>query len=293
MTFVQLLVGQILNGLLTGSSYVLMALGFSLMWGILGVFNFSHGAFYMLGSYIIFYCTQSLGINPYAALIITMVIMFLVGVVVERVLIRPLSRYKEEVRLVSTAVVTIALAVLLQTVVLVLFGGQHKTLPSFIPGIVVLGFYSVSNQMTGSFVIAIILVILVTLYLRYSKMGLGMNALSQNPIGASLAGVNPNVIFPVTFGISAALASAAGALLAPVYALYPNMGWTAFMYSFVVVVMGGLGSVVGIIAAGLLLGMIKSIFTIWISPEWVLAIVFGFLISIILVKPTGLFGVRE
>ena len=122
---------------------------------------------------------------------------------------------------------------------------------------------------------------------------MAMRAIAQEPDGALLMGINTNLIFPVTFGVSAALAGAAGALLAPVYNIYPSIGWVPFAMAFNVVVIGGLGSIKGSIIAGFLLGIIGSVSIIWVSSEWVPIISFGLMILVLTIKPAGLFGATE
>lgn len=288
----QLVIAQIINGLLTGSMYAIMALGFSLIWGIVGMFNFAHGAMYMLGAYISF-SLIAFGLNPYLAVFLSLIAMFILGVSIERFCIRPFSKYRGTMAYVMNCViVTLALAIAFETIVLIIYGGDFKTIPSFAPGVLALGFFQTSNQMFLSFLVAISSVVALSVFIKYTRMGLAMRALAQEPTAASMMGVNPDTIFSITFGISSALAGLAGALLAPIYSIYPSVGWVSFLYAFIVVILGGLGSVTGVLAAGFLVGIIKSIGTIWLSGQWVMAIIFGCLILILLLRPRGLFGTR-
>ena len=289
---INLIVEQILNGLLTGSMYVMMALGFSLIWGIIGVFNFAHGAMYMLGAYISF-TLITWGLNASLSISIMMVLMFILGVLIERFCIRPFSAYRGTSSYVMNCViVTLALAIAIETAVLLIYGGEFKTVNSFAPGVVVLGDFQISNQMFYSFVIGILSIVAIALFIKYTRIGLAMRALAQEPIAASMTGLNPNAIYSITFGISSALAGLAGALLAPVYSIYPSVGWVSFLYAFIVVILGGLGSMTGVVAAGFLVGIIKNVGTIWLSGQWIMAIIFGFLILVLFIRPRGLFGTR-
>lgn len=289
---INLIVEQILNGLLTGSMYVIMALGFSLIWGIIGVFNFAHGAMYMLGAYISF-TLITWGLNASFSISIMMVIMFILGVLIERFCIRPFSAYRGTSSYVMNCViVTLALAIAIETAVLLIYGGEFKTVNPFAPGVVVLGDFQISNQMFYSFVIGILSIVAIALFIKYTRIGLAMRALAQEPIATSMMGLNPDAIYSITFGISSALAGLAGALLAPVYSIYPSVGWVSFLYAFIVVILGGLGSMTGVVAAGFLVGIIKNVGTIWLSGQWIMAIIFGSLILVLLVRPRGLFGTR-
>jgi branched-chain amino acid transport system permease protein len=272
--------------------YAIMALGFSLIYGIIGMFNFAHGAMYMLGAYISF-TLITWGLNASLSISIMIVIMFVLGVLIERFCIRPFSAYRgTSSYVINCVIVTLALAIAIETAVLLIYGGEFKTINPFTPGVVVLGDFRISNQMFYSFVIGILSIVAIALFIKYTRIGLAMRALAQEPIAASMMGLNPNAIYSITFGISSALAGLAGALLAPVYSIYPSVGWVSFLYAFIVVILGGLGSMTGVVAAGFLVGIIKNVGTIWLSGQWVMAIIFGSLILVLLVRPRGLFGTR-
>jgi branched-chain amino acid transport system permease protein len=289
---ITLIIEQILNGLLTGSMYVMMALGFSLIWGILGMFNFAHGALYMLGAYISF-SLITWGLNPYIAILSMMCIMFFLGVLIEKFCIRPFGRYRGTMSYVMNCViVTLSLAIAFETAILLIYGGEFKTVHPFVSGVIVLGPFQISNQMIYSFLIGVISIVAFSLFIKYTRIGLGMRALAQEPIAASMMGLNPDVIYSITFGISSALAGLSGAILAPVYSIYPSVGWVSFLYAFIVVVLGGLGSMSGVIAAGFMVGIIKNVGSIWLSGQWIMTIIFGSLILVLLLRPRGLFGTR-
>lgn len=295
MISLQLIVEQVINGLVSGSMYALMALGFSLLWGILGIFNFAHGSLYALGGYITFYLIQSLGFNPYGAIIVSMMAMFLIGMMLERLFMRPFSQLREDptAYLTATVLITVALSVLIETAILLIFGGHYKTLAPFIPGVIKFGSYQMAKQLVFIFFVSCAFVAAAIFFFKYSKIGLAMQSIAQDPIAASIMGVNSDTIFSITFGVSSALAGVAGALLAPVYSLSPTVGWIPFTYAFVVVVVGGLGSMTGVIVTAFIIGLLKNILAIWISPAWVLPLIFGVMILALLVRPRGLFGTRE
>jgi branched-chain amino acid transport system permease protein len=272
--------------------YILMALGFSLIWGIIGMFNFAHGAMYMLGAYMSFTLIQW-GLSASLSISMMMVIMFILGVLIERFCIRPFSPYRGTSSYVMNCViVTLALAIAMETTVLLIYGGEFKTLNPFAPGVIVFGTFQISNQMFYSFLVAVLSIAAIASFIKYTRIGLAMRALAQEPIAASMMGLNPDAIYSITFGISSALAGLAGALLAPVYSIYPSVGWVSFLYAFIVVILGGLGSMTGVIAAGFLVGIIKNVGTIWLSGQEIMAVIFGSLILVLLIRPRGLFGTR-
>ena len=293
--FLQIFIEQVINGLISGAMYALMALGFSLLWGILGIFNFAHGALYALGGYITFYLITSIGFHPYTAIVMAMVSMFFFGMFMERIFIRFFKPLREDpyAYITATVIMTIGLSILIETGLLLTFGGRFKTLDPFVPGVFSFGEYQLSKQLVFIFCLSCGFISGAVLFIKYSKIGLAMNGIAQDPIAAQLMGVNNDIVFCITFGVSALLAGLAGALLAPVYSLSPTVGWMPFTYAFLVVVVGGLGNISGVIVTAFLMGLIKNIFAIWISPAWVLPIIFGIMILILLARPRGLFGTRE
>jgi len=296
MFSLNLFLEQLINGLITGSMYALMAVGLSLIWGIMDLFNFSHGALYMLGAYAVFYLATALGINLIASSFISISALFFLGVLLERFLIRPLRPLQGKdiwAWIAGTIVVTLGFGILAETFALIVFGSEYKSLPPLLSGTVNFGFLTLSKQMLLSFFFAIFLITVLGMFLKYTKIGIAMRAIAQEPEGALLMGINTDVVFPVTFGVCAGLAGAAGALLAPIYNIYPSIGWVPFATGFNVVVIGGLGSIKGSIIAGFLLGVIGSVSIIWVSSGWVPVISFGLMILVLILRPSGLFGVSE
>ncbi len=290
----QLITEQIINGLVSGSMYALMAIGFSLVWGILGILNFSYGSLYTLGGYITYYLINFQGIKLYAALTLSTVLMFLIGVAEERLIIRPFSRLREDPTAYMTATImaTVGLSVVIEYSIFLTFGARVKSLPLFFPGTVAFGDYQVGTQMLFVLFVSVSIIVAAVMFFKYARLGLAMQSLAQEPLAASLMGVNINRICGLTFGISTALAGLAGSLLAPVQSLSPSVGWLPFTYAFIVVVVGGLGNMMGIIFTGFAIGLIKSIGTIWISPSWMLPVIFGAMFAIVVWRPQGLFGTR-
>lgn len=290
----QLLLEMITNGIFIGAMYTLMALGFALIWGILELFNFSHGALYMVGAYLTWFLGSRVGLGFPAALALTFAFMFGFGMLLEFLLVRPLGKYRgSEEWMMGTVVATLGVAIFLEAGALVVFGGQFVSLPPLTERVFEIGWYRISGQTLISFITAIILIGLLWLFLKRTKIGLAMQAMSQDHEGAQMVGINPKMVYPLTFGISAAFAGVAGALLAPMYSIYPSVGWHAFMKAFIVVMIGGLGSVPGTIAAGFLLGISESFSDIFISTHWTTVISFAVMISVLLIRPRGLFGIRE
>jgi len=289
-----LLYEMVSNGIFTGAMYALMALGFSLIWGILNLFNFSHGGLYMFGAYLTWILVSQLGMNLFLSIFLTFIVMFLLGMFIEVLLIRPLGKYRgRDEWMMGTVVVTLMVAIFFEAGALGIFGGTFKTLPPMVDKVLQIGSFRLSYQMIISFALAVFLILVIWRFLNSTKTGLAMQAMAQENEGAQMVGINPSFIYILTFGISTAFAGAAGCLLAPIYNIYPSVGWHAFGKAFVVVMIGGLGRISGTIYAGFLLGLLESFSNIFISVKWTPVISFVFMIFVLLVRPKGLFGIKE
>lgn len=290
----QLLANFIIAGIMIGALYALMAMGITFIYSIMKMINWSMGEFYMLGSYaqwalVAFF----LGTNFwYVGIIGSMILMFLVGLIVQRILIRPMFSTGMERKDEYGTVVTIALALFLRNLMTYLSGPDTRSPGSYLERVNLLGL-PVSGDRFAAFVGAIIVIILFYILLRYTWIGLAFRASSQNRVGVQTAGIDILRIDQMAFAIGIVLAAVAGALLAPVFLVYPENGAVATMKGFEIIIIGGMGSLPGAALGGLLLGLVESLGSVFISSG--LRNVYGFmlLIIILLIKPTGLFGERE
>lgn len=290
MFTVSILTQQIVYGLVIGSSYVLMAAGFSLIWGIMGVLNLAHGEFYMLGAYIAYYVSSLLGFNPIMSAIVAMAAMFFFGIAFERALLSPL--YGRKGWEMSTVLITVGASILIQNLALVIFGEKYKGLPMYFEGELEIWKIVLSYDRLVVFLVGIFLIALLWYLLKYTRVGMAMRAVSQNQEGAYLTGINVHKIFYLAFGLSAAFAAAGGALLAPIYFVYPTVGAGPLLMAFAIVIFGGFGSVKGAIVAGFLLGVFESLVVLMISSAWKDVFVFILVIIVLTVRPRGLFGIQ-
>lgn len=282
------------NGLITGLFYALMAIGLSLIFGILRVVNFAHGEFYMVGAYTYSLITLSFGVSPWAALPLAFVAGALVGYASERLLMRPLyAEYRNWglMRDEYAVIVTFGLSLLLISLADKIIGPFSYRGPSLAPptrieiGPVLLN----GNRVLAAALGAGILVA-VAAFIRYSHWGKQIQAVAQNRLGASLAGTNVAVVSSLVFAISGALAALAGALLAPFIAATPDVGLFPAVKSYVIVVLGGLGSIPGSIVASLILGVVESLAAVYISYDYRDTFGLIVLILVLLFRPQGLFG---
>jgi len=284
----------VVNGLITGLLYALMAVGLSLIFGVLRIVNFAHGEFYMVGAYTYALITLSLGISPWLAPPLAFLAGGLVGLLSERLLMRPLyAGYTSwgNMRDEYSVIVTFGLSLLLVALADKIVGPFSYRGPSLAPasrlefGPILLN----GNRALAAALGAAILAVVVG-FIRYSYWGKQVQAVAQNRLGASLAGINVNVASSLVFVISGGLAALSGALLAPFIAATPDVGGFPAVKSYVIVVLGGLGSIPGSIVASLLLGAVESLAAVYISYDYRDTFGLVVLILVLLFRPQGLFG---
>jgi branched-chain amino acid transport system permease protein len=265
--------------------YILVALGLTLVFSIMGIMNLAHGEIYMMGGYVTYYLWVILGMHVLIALPICILIMGGFGIILEKFLFRPVRIDFER-----GIVVAVALILLLRTAAEITVGTFPKGLPAIFPGTLTLFGMTFSWGRIGSAGISIALLAALYAFIQHSKLGQAMLAVSQDLDGAALQGINVNRVSSAAMVIGSALAAAAGALMASVFALEPEMGTFALTKGFAVIVLGGLGSIVGAVIGGLLMGMIDGIAPIFMGSHLAGAIGFGVIIVVLIIKPTGLFG---
>jgi branched-chain amino acid transport system permease protein len=284
------------NGLIIGVFYALMAIGLSLIFGILKIVNFAHGEFYMVGAYVYTLTALALGVSPWLALPLAFASGALVGLVVERLLMRPLyagygswSVMKDE----YAVIVTFGLSLLLINLVDKFVGPYGYKGPALISTTrIALGPVLMSGHKLIAALVAIGVIVLVALVVRYSFWGRQIQAVAQNRLGASLAGIDPARASAIVFALAGALAAISGALLANIFNPTPDVGVFPAIKSYVIVVLGGMGSVPGSIIASLVLGVLESFGGVYISYQYRDTFGLVILILFLLFRPQGLFGER-
>lgn len=287
MVEVSLIVQQVINGLFFGGQMALIAVGLTLMWGVARVLNFAHGAMFMIGGFVGYYAVELTG-SLILAVIAATVAVFLLGVVTELAFIEVI-RDREEAE-IAAIILTLGVATILENGMRVLVGSQRLTIPSFADGIWSVGPLIISQQRFLIFMIAVLAIGLLFVIVQYTKLGLGIRAVAQDKDAALLMGIRPRRVYATTFGISSAMAGLAGVLLAPIFAIYPTVGRGPFLLAFIVVIVGGLGSVRGTLIAAVGLAIIRSLSYIWLPGEIAEAILFGIMILILYLSPKGIGG---
>ena len=291
MITVRLFIEQILNGLVSGCMYAIVASGLTLIWGTMKMLNFAHGEFYMIGGYMLFFCMTFFGIPPGLSILIAIAVTFALGLLVERLIIHPLlDKHDWEA---SAFVVTLGISIFFQNLAQKLWGEKFKSVPYFLNGVLdVFGFRIAYQRM---FIFAVTALVMLSLwgFIKKSKFGLGLRATAQDRDSAILLGINAKRIYTTTFGMSCAMAALAATLLAPIFLVNPWMGHAALLKGFITVVLGGLGSFEGAILGGILLGTVESLTVILLSSEWKDVVAFVILIMVLVIRPSGLFGTKE
>ena len=288
MDFTQQLLQQLINGVSLGSIYALIALGYTMIYGIIKLINFAHGDIYMVGAYIGFFATPVLGVSFVPALLIAMVGAGLAGMLIEYLAYRPL-RFAPKISVLITA---IGVSLLLEYGGMLVVSPQPRTFPAVFPtetynlaGIII------NNQQVVILVVSLLLMVLLTYVVQYTKIGKAMRAVSFDTEAAQLMGIDSGRIISFTFGIGSALAAAAGVLVGVYYnSIDPLMGIMPGLKAFVAAVLGGIGILPGAMLGGLILGVVEALVSGFISSTFRDAAAFAILILILLFKPSGLLG---
>lgn len=283
-------VAHLINGISLGSVYALIALGYTMVYGIAKMLNFAHGDVIMIGGYVVFVTASGMGINPLAAIIISMAACTVLGVTIERVAYRPLRGASP----LAVLITAIGVSYLLQNVALLVFGSDTKAFSNVVtlPNLELFGGQLIIKSVTiVTVIVSIIIMVGLTFFIKRTKIGRAMTAVSEDQGAAQLMGINVNGTIAVTFAIGSMLASVAGVLLCSAYpSLTPYTGSMPGIKAFVAAVFGGIGSIPGAFIGGIMLGVIENLSKAYISSQLSDAIVFSILIIVLLVKPTGLLG---
>lgn len=281
----ELFLQQVLNGLTLGGVYCLVALGLTLVYGILHVPNFAHGAFYMAGAYAAFFLIERLGFNYWLAMAGAAVAVALLSVLAERLVFHPLRKAPYLHQMIAS----IGILLFLESGVQALWGADFHRMATPYSQILSLGDVTLPAQRLLIIVAAFVLVLLLQLFLKKTITGATIVAMAQNRDGAALVGIDANRVAMLTFAIAGVLAAMAAVLYAPINLVYSSMGHLVITKAFVIIVLGGMGSVPGAIAGGLIIGFAESFGAFYISTDYKDIIAFVLLVAILSLRPEGLF----
>ena len=281
---------QAVNGIILGCIYALIALGLSLIFGILETANFAHGEFYMIGAFIGFFSTSLLGLPFFVSILVAMVGMGVLGVAIERAVFRPIVGKP----LINSMLLSFGLSTALANLALFLFKADPRKIESGLNGISfdIFGVFLTAERLV-ILVLCVILVCLLSWFIQYTNTGKSMRAVAQDRIAAELAGINVRRIYSVTFAISGALAAAAGTMVGAMFFVQPDMGLAVTLKSFVIIILGGIGQIKGVIVAAILIGLVESLGGGFVSYAYKDAYPFILMLLLFIFKPEGLAGGRK
>ena len=283
-------INYLINGISLGSVYAIIALGYTMVYGIAKMLNFAHGDVIMIGSYVVFVTVSTMGLPPMAGVLHAVAVCTLLGMTIERIAYKPLRGASP----LAVLITAIGVSYLLQNVALLIFGADTKSFTSVVtlPAIKLAGGeMTITGETIVTILSCIVIMIGLTAFINKSKAGQAMLAVSEDRGAATLMGINVNGTIALTFAIGSALAAIAGVLLCSAYpSLTPYTGSMPGIKAFVAAVFGGIGSIPGAFIGGILLGVIEILSKAYISSQMSDAIVFSVLIIVLLVKPTGILG---
>lgn len=282
-----LLLQVLVNGILQGGLYAIMALGLALVWGVLNIVNLAHGAFIMVGAYISWHLFTYLHLDPFVGLPITAIVMFALGYAIQRGILNLITRAP----MFNTLLITFGFEVILTYLVQLAFSADFKTInPSYAGSSFTFGVVTVPLVRFAAFGAALVLTLVMWIFLLHTRLGRAIRATAQNLVAARLYGVEPRHLYAVTFGLGLALAGAAGGLYGTVSQINPYIGASLTVKSFAIGIVGGLDSPLGAIVGGLIIGIVEALTALYIGPTYTDVASFGILILVLIVRPSGLLG---
>jgi branched-chain amino acid transport system permease protein len=279
----------VLNGLTTGAVYALVALGLTLIYGVLHIINFAHGAALMMALYGVYFLKQSLGIDPYLALLPMMAVMFVAGYALQRGIIQRASHGRDE----NILLVTLGLSIVLENVALLAFKSDTRTIDTpYTLATVAIGPAAIAVTRLVAFFGALAAAALLLWIVRRTDLGRAIRAVAKEKHGARLVGIDVDHVYAMSFGIGLACLGAAACFLLPAYYVNPQVGNGFVLVAFTIVVLGGMGSFTGALLGGLLIGVVESLGGLWFGESLGQVGIFLLFIAVLLLRPQGLFGAR-
>jgi branched-chain amino acid transport system permease protein len=284
-----MLVQAVVNGLLFGAVYATIGIGFSLVWGVMNIINVAHGSFIMVGAYLSYTLYAVAGVDPFLSIPVVMAVLFGIAYVIQKYALNRVVRGSVFI----TLTFTFGLQILIANVCLLIWSADYRSvkLPYSSAGLQI-GGVVIPLVRLGIFAVALILTGLFYLFMRRTKTGIAINATALNFEGAKTVGIDVYNIYAVTFGVSAALAGAAGCLISPIMSVNPFVGGPLVGKAFVIAILGGLGSTMGALVGGMVLGLVETVGTVFIPSSYQELLGFSVLVLVLVFRPQGLLGKR-
>ena len=277
----------LIYGAVISAIYAMLAVGFTLIFGVARILNLAHGAFYALGAYTVYALTANFHVPLLAAAVIAVLFVAAFGVVMERVLVRPLRSSA-----LAVLMITLAVALMVEQVLLLVFGSEARNVPSMVTGTLRIGAVDVGGQRLLALVGSIAILSGLWLFMQHTRLGAAILAISQDAEAARYMGIPSDRIYSIVMGLSAGIAAAAGVLVAPFQTVIPSMGLLPLVKAFAIVIVGGLGSIPGSIVGALLLGYTETIVAFQVSIEWSQIVSVLAVLLTLVIRPAGFFGKR-
>jgi branched-chain amino acid transport system permease protein len=284
-----MLLQAVINGLLFGAVYATIGIGFSLVWGVMNIINIAHGSFIMVGAYLSYTLYAVAGIDPFLSIPLVMAALFVIAYVIQKFSLNRVVRGSVFI----TLTFTFGLQILIANVCLLIWSADYRSvkLPYSSAGFQI-GEVVIPLVRLGIFAVALILTGLFYLFMRRTKTGIAINATALNFEGAKTVGIDVYNIYAITFGVSAALAGAAGCLISPIMSVNPFVGGPLVAKAFVIAILGGLGSTIGALVGGMVLGLVETVGTVFIPSSYQELLGFSVLVLVLVFRPQGLLGKR-
>jgi branched-chain amino acid transport system permease protein len=268
-------------GILISGVYALFAIGLSLLFGVMNIVNVAHGEIFTIGAYLAFCGIVLLFLHPVLALGVTIVGSLAVGLALYFLAISPLHRrLGRRPKAPVYLVLTLGLSILLQNIVLAIAGGNYKIIPPFVSG--------TANFFDLVFIISMVALLALFLFLKYTKIGLAIRAVKENAAAAQAVGIKVNHVYIFTFGLVGVLAGLSGALLTPIYRVFPAVGASLTMKAFAIIVLGGMGNLMGVLIGSFVIGISESMAVMFIASDWKDLVAFALMIAILIIRPSGI-----
>jgi branched-chain amino acid transport system permease protein len=289
------IIEAMINGVLMGSIYGLTAVGLTMIFGVMKVINFAHGSILMVGMFAAYWFVKLTGLNPYLAILVVVPLLFYFGYYMQKLIIKPIFEAEKDVREpITVIIVTTGIWYVLDNLSLLFFGAEYRVVKTSVTGKIFefYDMYFLLPKIIGAG-ITILCAIYLYWFLKHSKMGKAIRATSLDREAASLMGIKQSKIYNIAFGMGCACCGIAACVLIPFYYVYPTVGVPFDIKAFIIVVLGGLGSIPGAIIGGIIVGIIENVGAQFMAATWTELLLYGVFLFVLLVKPSGLFGMKQ